>query len=141
MFNNKREYIKNPQTNRLILVGGRLWKKLMSENVFNKNDKILYEIIDDDLDDDIKNEKLKTAKEIINNTNIDKKTQAVKGRGRYKNCIVKKKRKDTEIIVDKENIKLLKIQKLVKNILDIDNSDLDDDELDELIYNKIKNDI
>ncbi len=149
MYNQQHKYITSPITNRLIIVGGRAWKKLKQRGLLNKdekkeNEKILYEI-EDDINDDILDGKLETAKEIIQQNYDDENTEVVKGRGKYRKCIVKKLKKNyTEKKEDNLYDKIALISKKVyKENLDylkeLDEDDLED-EIRRLINDKINND-
>lgn len=89
-------FITNPDSGRACKVGGKVYKKLMREGKLSKNidhieekdDSVLYEIQEDDTEEDIQNKKDEYDKELYENE-----LQAVKGRGKYANKIVKRNRK------------------------------------------------
>ncbi len=88
---NSTEFISNPITKRPIKVGGRVYLRLQKQGYFQEgylDDQILEEFGGE-------TENMKLMKDKIEefNQELPENQQAVKGRGRYKNKIVKRYRK------------------------------------------------
>lgn len=81
----KGDIVINPHTSRPIKVGGRSWLKLVKEGVFEGRYTDPNEITNIDDNNDI-DEQIRNA-----NNNLPSGFQAVRGRGRYKGKIVKRK--------------------------------------------------
>jgi hypothetical protein len=84
---NNTNYTINPNTGRPVKIGGRIWTKLIKDGLIEsdniQDDNVLYEVEEgDDLE------------ELCSdfNTKMKPNIQAVRGRGRYKNKIVKRKK-------------------------------------------------
>ncbi len=86
----KGSYITNPETKRPIIVGGRIYMKLLKKGIFGQDgekiedDHILCEY---DESSDIQKKKNELTRDLPSNM------QAVKGRGRYKGKVVKRYKK------------------------------------------------
>lgn len=96
----KGDIIINPKTQRPVKVGSRTWLKLVREGLVENNDysdpNELYTIQDgDDVDEKIR--------EI--NQSLPPNIQGVRGRGKYKNRIVKRHRQPSTIQTSKHTIK------------------------------------
>ena len=81
---NKNDIMINPKTNRPIKIGGRAWTNLVRDGLVSGNyqdSNELYEIKEDDNVD----EKIKEL-----NQNLPLNVQSVRGRGKYKNKLVKR---------------------------------------------------
>lgn len=111
----KGEIVINPMTKRPIKVGSRIWNGLVKQGVFKQHidDNVLADISEEDSDEMVDQLISKISKK------LPKHTQAVKGRGKYKNQIVKRSKpqqniKETAKIVSRtiQNPKLMrKLQK------------------------------
>lgn len=119
------EYIKNPNSGRMVKVGGRAWRKLVDEGVLDdnyNNPNELYELKEDDDINELK-------RQYENELNLDFKP--VKGRGRYKNKLMKRK------ITKPLNIHQTgRIIRKTKRKLQ-ENPDIDDEELENLVLRQI----
>lgn len=82
------DYIRNPITNRPVKIGGRTWTKLVKDGTLEDvmDEKVIYKMEDADNDDTLKGmiEKF--------NATLPPDQHAVRGRGRYKNKLVKRSR-------------------------------------------------
>ena len=86
---NRNEYVRSPVTNRQIKVGGRAYNKLVKEGYFEEgydDDNILQEFGGEETENMVL---MKDKIDELNGT-LPKSIRAVRGRGRYKNKIVKK---------------------------------------------------
>lgn len=137
------KYVINPMTKRPIAINGRIYRRLVRENVISrsgiKDDKILFEIKNtDNMDEKQISETLETAKYILKDKE-DLGVEFVKGRGLYKNMIVKKKKPAN--IEDMANY----VSKISAQVLDENEFDRDDIELEDrikkLIIKKINSNI
>lgn len=89
----KGEFVKSPVTGRSIVIGGKVYKKLQKQGHFQEgyeDENILHEY-----DANSNTEIMKNKIEELNNT-LPKNQQAVRGRGKYKNKIVKRYRKPSK---------------------------------------------
>jgi len=129
----KNDIIINPKTSRPIKVGGRAWKNLVNEGLIEgryTDPKELHNITGDMDENDIDQKIENLDRDLPSNY------QAVRGRGKYSEKIVKRKKqpKTKDIIkhTTKKSIKLIKKQ-IVKNkdILDYEN------ELERMILEEI----
>ena len=87
-----KDYVKNPLTKRPIKVGGRVYIRMQKQGYFQDNDYADKQILED-LGEETENIKLIKKKIDELNQELPKNQQAVKGRGKYKNKIVKRYRK------------------------------------------------
>ncbi len=102
----KGSYMTNPETKRPIVVGGRVFMKLLKKGVLSEE----YKNIEDDVIlDDFKDttEAIEKKDEYVRK--LPKNMQAVKGRGRYKGKIVKRYKKTKKPNITK------RIQQRVEN--------------------------
>lgn len=111
----------NPRTGRAVKVGSRIWTQLVNEGLI-ENDyddpNELYEIQQNDEKDDIIN-----MKNELNET-LGPSVQAVKGRGKYKDKLVARKKAPSKLDTIKYTAKVATTQ--MKNIKQ---DDLNDDEI------------
>lgn len=112
----------NPLTNKPIKIGGRIYMNLIRDGIIKnqtyKDPKILDTINDDDKEEDI----IIKKKKIKENLNINE--DVVKGRGKYKNKLVKKHRQPKTSDVIKHTLKKtsrkLKDKKIYDSIYETD---------------------
>jgi hypothetical protein len=94
----KGQIIINPQTQRPVKVGSRTWLKLVKDGLVEgrySDPQELYEVKDMLLEgDDVSHERVETKIEELNQT-LPPNQQAVRGRGRYKDKIVKRRKQPT----------------------------------------------
>jgi hypothetical protein len=97
----KKEYVLNPISNRMIIVGNRPWIDLVKAGILESN----YQSNDitNDSNDQIKNKITE-----LNKNNKNKKIQYVRGRGVYKNNIVERRLELKPYDIIKETIKKTK---------------------------------
>ena len=115
----EKQYIKNPTTNRAVLVNGRVWHQLVNRGLINGHNNL------DEKDlGEVKEDYKKQIEELSADIPINK--EIVKGRGRYSGKLTTRYKKPST----KEIVKLS--QKVVK-----ENSDIDDDELERMILEEI----
>jgi hypothetical protein len=105
----KNDIIINPKTNRPIKVGGRAWKNLVNEGVIEgryEDPKELSKITEDMDDNDI-DEKIQSL-----DRKLPSNYQSVRGRGIYKDKIIKRRKppktKDLVKHTTKKSIKVIK---------------------------------
>lgn len=126
----KNDIVINPKTQRPVKVGGRTWRLLVKEGLFEgsyKDPRTLYEIQPE--------EKVDEKIEELNQT-LPPTQQAVRGRGKYKNKIVKRNKqagmedvikyttktavkaiKNTPDIVEEEDMETLLESLILKELL------------------------
>lgn len=128
------DFMINPLTNRPIKVGGATWKKLVRSN-----------IIDGHYVDPTYIEKQREPEFVAEQINEINKTlprgqQAVRGRGKYKNTIVKRNLQPSEAEIAKASIEA-SVRVVSENLDDLANLDGDDleDVLDRLILAELAN--
>lgn len=129
----RKQYTTNPETNRPIKIGGRIWLKLVNEGVINNSlDKIEYKdpcelaVIEEGDEEAIEQKK----NELNETLPIDE--QAVRGRGKHKGKIVKRKVRPSTIDVVEHTTEIAK--KVVNENLDhLNECDDLDAELERLI--------
>ena len=115
---NSTDFISNPLTKRPIRVGGRVYTRLQKQGYFQEGyaDK---EILDD-LGGETENIKIMKKKIEELNQELPKNLQAVKGRGKYKNKIVKRYRKfpKKEIVasISEERAQARQLMKLLQSL-------------------------
>ena len=125
-------FINNPKTSRPIKVGGRTYNKLISEGVIKMNDSIKKdEKVLFTLEEDQTKQHLNVAKEVLRENYKDDEYTVSKGKGKYKNSIVKtRKRINREDYIDK-------LTKVIYNIVNEDDEFID--ELREYDKDELKN--
>lgn len=125
----KNDFIMNPSTGRMIKIGGRAWRTAVKDGLLEgtyQNENVVYELKEgDDVD------KLK----IDFDEKEDKNTQVVKGRGRHKNKLVKR-RKPISAEDMSEYTRKTAIQVVKDNKDELE--DMDEDELDKYLDELIK---
>lgn len=132
-----KDYITNPQTNRLIKVGGKLFNKLMKDKMLKcdvKDDRVLYEIADEDTAEDI------IAKKMELNEELGSDECSMVGRGLYKNKIVRRRKNPDCTTISKFASKIAK-DVIVNNreIIDECASDDFESQLQKLIMKEMIN--
>lgn len=115
------DYIKNPNSGRMVKVGGRAWRKLVDDGILEDNYNNPNELYELKEDDDINELKRKYENEL----NLDYKP--VKGRGRYSNKLMK--RKITKPLNIHQTGRIIRKTKYKVK----ENPDIDDEELENLI--------
>lgn len=115
------DYIKNPNSGRMVKVGGRAWRKLVDEGLLEDNYNNPNELYELKEDDDINELKRRYENEL----NLDYKP--VKGRGRYSNKLMK--RKITKPLNINQTGRIIRKTKYKVK----ENPDIDDEELEHLI--------
>ena len=83
----KGQIIINPSTQRLVKVGSRTWLKLVKEGLVEGRYSDPWELYDDQEGDNVEEKILEMIRELPPNQ------QSVRGRGRYKDKIVKRNKK------------------------------------------------
>jgi hypothetical protein len=105
----KNDIIINPKTSRPIRVGGRAWKNLVNEGVIEGRYTDPKELgkITEDMDDNDIDEKIQSL-----DRKLPSNYQSVRGRGKYKNKIIKRRKppktKDLVKHTTKKSIKVIK---------------------------------
>ena len=127
-------FVMNPETGRMIKVGGRVYSKLMKDRIINsagdyaRDENILYDIIphkeealsDSELEDLIESKKEELDEELPDSE------QAVKGRGKYQDKIVKRKK----ALTINDNLDLLAnlfsdiVEENKENLMDLSRTEL-----------------
>ncbi len=136
-------HIINPLTKRYVRIGSRSYMKLCKngtikpDELLENNDKILFQVRDNNLSDEQVKLKLDTAKEFID---AGKYNILRKGKGVYKNSLVKKKKtlnheqvKDFTMNVMKNK----KIQELYDSETEYDSEDIER-AINDVINNELK---
>jgi len=118
------QFVKNPETGRAVKIGGRIWHRLLKKGLIKNTDykdpNILATIEEDD------NVKVKCF-EI--NQSLPPEIEAVTGRGKYKNKIVKRK---LPLVRKKPPVEIQQTQD------ESDTSDTDsDDDIKDMILNQL----
>jgi len=94
MSSRENDIVINPQTQRPIKVGGRIWLKLHKEGILQGDFKAkneIYTIKEDEDEDEIQDKINNATRELPDGV------QAVRGRGKYAGKIVKRKQQPTVI--------------------------------------------
>ena len=131
---NKNDIILNPKTRRPIKVGGRIYNALVKEGYFKgesefRDDNILYNLNPSD-----------NVEDVINNLNknLPKNISACRGRGKYKNSIVKRNKQMPQVETQKHTLKqTAKTLKNRKVYNDLQNTDDFERSLEELIMSEL----
>lgn len=121
----KGDIVINPKTQRPVKVGSRVWRTLVKEGLFEgsyKDPRTLYEVQPDEKVD----EKIEELNQILPPTQ-----QAVRGRGKYKNKIVKRNKQAGMEDVIKYTTKTA--VKAIKNTPDI----VEEEDMETLLENLI----
>lgn len=126
------QYIINPLTHKNVKVGGRTYQRLVNDNIImavkEKDDNILFEVNEGTPEDEKKNA-LENAKKVVT---LPIGYQAVHGRGKYKDKIVKRR-----LSPNVEDIKTLTAKVSAKLISEngdsLYDSDISDSDLEEII--------
>jgi len=118
------EFVKNPETGRPVKVGGRIWHRLLKKGLIKNTDykdpNILATIEED--------ENVKVKRFEINQS-LPPEIEAVTGRGKYKNKIVKRK---LPLVRKKPPVEIQQTQD------ESDTSDTDsDDDIKDMILNQL----
>jgi hypothetical protein len=125
--------VVNPLTKRKIVVGGKAWLKLVSQGILEAGYIDEKELDTYDEDDDVK------SKIEMLNEELPMNVQAVRGRGRYKNKIVKRNMKPSTFDVTRHTIKTtakkIKDRDLYNSLQDADDFEA---ELESLIMNELQ---
>lgn len=127
------EYITNPNTNRPCKVGGRVWRRLVKQGLITETEyedpNVLGEVGSND------------EQELIDefNEELSDDTQAVRGRGKYKNKIVKRKKQFHEQSARKAVKKTGRKLKNREVYEELQESNDFESELERLIMNEINN--
>ena len=138
MSNQKVEIIINPNTQRPVRIGSRTWNNLVKQGVLedNQNDSNIIEDNFKELSGAEFNQKIKDI-----NEKLPVGTQAVRGRGKYANKIVKRSKPLSQLEITKSTVK--KASKIAaKHIDEFDDSDYNDIEqrrLEKLIMDEMIN--
>ena len=115
------QFVKNPETGRAVKIGGRIWHRLLKKGLIKNTDykdpNILATIEED--------ENVKVKRFEINQS-LPPEIEAVTGRGKYKNKIVKRKLP----LVRKPKVE---IQQAVSSDSDTDS----DDDIQDMILNEL----
>ena len=129
----KGEIVINPKTQRPVKVGGRIWRKLVKEGILEgryADPKELYEIKDPSNVEEVE-EKIEEL-----NKELPMDTQAVRGRGRYKNKIVKRSKPASSEDVTRHTIKKA-VRTVSDNLEDLNECDDLEAELEKLIMDEL----
>ena len=133
----KGSIIINPKTSSPVKVGGRTWLKLVKEGLLEgvyEDSNELYELLDDEKDGDTPFNYDEKIEEI--NKDLPRGIQAVKGRGKYKNKIVKRKKVPSVLDVQEWTSKIA--SQAIKDNLDSLDPDKDiGEQLEQIIYNEL----
>ena len=133
----KGDLIINPNTSRPIRVGSRTWINLVKKGVLNSNcyDNIVIE----EQYEEIPEEQLELKIKQINEK-LPIGTQAVRGRGKYANKIVKRNKPLSQEEITKSTVKIA-TRAVVDNIDELDEVDYDNMEkrLEQLIMEEMLN--
>ena len=132
------QHIINPRTNKPVKIGGRVYMNLIRDGILKnqnyKDPKILDTIDEKDNEEDI----IIKKKKIKENLNINE--DVVKGRGKYKNKLIKKhKQPKTEDVIRhtlKKTSKKLKDKKIYDKIYETDNYE---DDFEKLMLKELNN--
>ena len=119
----KEGYVINPKTSRPVKVGGRSWIKLVKDgliegtySVNDDDDNVLCDYKDDDDVEELRNQF---------NEKLGEGVEVARGRGRYKNKLVKRKKKISPSQM-KEYVSNTAIQVVKENINELQGYDEDD---------------
>jgi hypothetical protein len=120
----KAGYVINPKTNRPVKIGGRSWMKAIKDGFITAgcstpdDDNVLYDIQEDDNIEELRHEF---------NEKLGDNIEVARGRGRYKNKLVKRKKKISTAQM-KEYATNTAIQAVKENMDELQG--YDDDELE-----------
>lgn len=140
--NQQKTHIINPLTQRYIKIGSRSYIRLCKDGVIKPdellkdNDKILFQVRDDNLSEEQVKLKLDTAKEFID---AGKYNILKKGKGVYKNSLVKKKKTLNHEQVKNFTLNIMKNQEIQK--LYDSETEYDSDDIERMINDVINNEL
>ena len=108
------DYVINRKTNRLVKIGGKKWRSLMKSGDLEDNEyQDPNELCDIDENEPVHETEKKIMKE---NKKLPNNQQAVRGRGKYINKIVKKNKYNSKPLKSKQLTAKLAAKTLLKNV-------------------------
>ena len=135
--NENKEFVMNPKTRRLVKIGSTTWTKLVADGLLKgaetvdiiAQEQIVGEIDDTSLEDEIQEKITDLNKEMP----VDQ--QIVKGRGKFKGKLVKRKKAQVNIKEISEQVATAASVAISNNIEQLAETDVDD--LDDLLKSLI----
>lgn len=134
--NENKEFVINPNTSRPVKIGSKTWTKLVKDGLIDGADavdKIAQEQIVGEIDDELEDEIQEKITDLNKEMPVDQ--QVVKGRGKYKNKLVKRKKAQVNIKEISEQVATAASVAISNNIDEL--ADVDPDDIEGLLKSLI----
>jgi hypothetical protein len=134
--NENKEFVINPNTSRPVKIGSKTWTKLVKDGLIegaDAVDNIAQEQIVGEIDDELEDEVQEKITDLNKEMPVDQ--QVVKGRGKYKGKLVKRKKAQVNIKEISEQVASAASVAISNNIDQLAETDVD--ELDDLLKSLI----
>ena len=134
--NENSQFVINPNTSRPVKIGSKTWTKLVKDGLITGNeavDKISEDHIVAEIEDVLEDEVQEKITDLNKEMPVDQ--QVVKGRGKYKNKLVKRKKAQVNIKEISEQVASAASVAISNNIDQLAETDVDD--LDDLLKSLI----
>lgn len=134
--NENKEFVINPNTSRPVKIGSKTWTKLVKDGLItgtNAVDKIAEDHIVGDIDDELEDEVQEKITDLNKEMPVDQ--QVVKGRGKYKNKLVKRKKAQVNIKEISEQVATAASVAISNNIDEL--ADVEPDDIEGLLKSLI----
>ena len=136
MADKKTQFVINPQTSRPVKIGSKTWTKLVKDGLItgtNAVDTIAEDHIVGDIEDECPDEIQEKITDLNKEMPVDQ--QVVKGRGKYKNKLVKRKKAQVNIREISEQVATAASVAISNNIDQL--ADVDPDDIEGLLKSLI----
>lgn len=134
--NENKEFVINPNTSRPVKIGSKTWTKLVKDGLItgtNAVDTIAEDHIVGEIEDELEDELQEKITDLNKEMPVDQ--QVVKGRGKYKNKLVKRKKAQVNIKEISEQVATAASVAISNNIDQL--ADVDPDDIEGLLKSLI----
>lgn len=136
MSDKKTQFVINPNTSRPVKIGSKTWTKLVKDGLItgtNALDTIAEDHIVGEIDDELEDEVQEKITDLNKEMPVDQ--QVVKGRGKYKNKLVKRKKAQVNIKEISEQVATAASVAISNNIDEL--ADVEPDDIEGLLKSLI----